>query len=141
MQRYRDQGFVVADDLEFQHVGASLIMLRGRIDCTHGLYIEVTKALRIVSGTGAEAMVQTISYSYNAVLSGIGNVFRYDSPHEDHNRDHHVHRYDVFAGDARGATTFHGEDGWPTLGEAIEKLRCWVSDHAEQLETSQRGDE
>ena len=47
------------------------------IYCTNDTRIEVEKVLEIVSGYGSTALVQTIDYSYNAVLNGRGNIFRY----------------------------------------------------------------
>lgn len=134
MQRYRDEGFIVSDDLEFRDIGGGVIELQGRITCARSLYIDVRKALQIVDGDGHNATVQTFAYTYCAVLAGVGNVFRYCSPHEDHNQDHHVHEFDVLAGDRAGNVRPVGEDGWPLLGEAIGRLQQWACDHSLELE-------
>ena len=133
MDRFRDQGFVLSDDLAFADVGGGVIRLEGTIHCEHDLYIVVTKALEILDGDGSSAFVQTFEYTYNAALRGVGNVFRYDSAHADHNQEHHVHRYDVLNGDMSGKVDLHGPDGWPTLGDVIEELRGWAADNSEAL--------
>ncbi len=133
MGQFRAQGFIILDDLEFAPDGFGIISVKGRVNCQYGLCVDVTKLLEIVEGDGAAALVQTFAYSYCAVLSGVGNVFRYDSAHATHNEDHHVHRYDVLNGDTRGTTTIHGVDRWPTLGEVVEELRGWAADHSEAL--------
>ncbi len=134
MGHLRDDGFVVEDDLAFADLGNGLIELRGTVKCLGGIRVEVEKLLEILDGDGAEAMVQTFAYSYHACLEGgQGNIVRYDSPHVDHNQDHHVHRYDPFSGDVTGRVTMHGESGWPTLGEMLYELRDWYYANFERL--------
>ena len=138
MAQYRDQGFIVDDTLVVEDVGAGLIRIGGRIDCAGGVRIDVEKTLEIVDYGGSVPLVQTIDYSYSAVLNGRGNIFRYCSPHGDddgvpHHPHHHVHRFDVLAGDEEGAVTTHGEEQWPTLAEVFEELRGWCADNAELL--------
>jgi hypothetical protein len=133
MSQFRDQGFVRGDTLAIEDLGSGVIGITGRIECAEGTYIAVEKLLAIADGEGATALVETVAYSYSAVLARVGNIFRYCSPHDDHNEDHHVHRFDVRAGDMSGTLTFHGRGGWPTLGEVIEELRGWVADNAEWL--------
>jgi hypothetical protein len=132
MEQFCDQGFVLGHTLQIEPQGAGVFTIEGRIECVGDLYIVVFKQLEVVDGEGADARVQTTGYRYNAVLAGRGNVFRYCSPHDDHNQDHHVHRYDVLGGNPK-SVTLHGEDGWPTLGEVIEELRGWLADNAEKL--------
>lgn len=140
MEGLRKEGFVLSDNLAFQVLGGGLIELVGVIECLGEIRIEVDKLLEVVSGDGPDALVQTARYSYNASLAGRGNILRYDNPHEDrgrdipdHHKDHHVHRYDVFAGDRTGKVTVHGREGWPTLGEVLEELREWYYEHLDKL--------
>ena len=84
MQRFLRDGFVRSENLFFDDLGNGLIELGGEVECVGDIYIDVQKTLEIVSGDGANATVQTINYSYNAYLKGVGNILRYDSPH-DHN--------------------------------------------------------
>jgi hypothetical protein len=131
MQQYVRGGFIVSDGLAFEALGEGFIFVRGTIGCAGGLYIDVEKILEIVGGEGPRTMVQTISYTYNAAIEGVGNVFRYDSPHaEDHRPFHHVHRYDVLAGDRDG--TVEGSS-WPTLGAVIGELQDWFYEHIDEL--------
>lgn len=125
INRFVAQGFVVEDGLEIDDLGNGSIYISGLIRCAGGVTITVDKYLSIID-PGPPAFVQTVDYSYNASLDGVGNIFRYCSPHPDHNTFHHRHTYDVFSGDQFGNVS---ESGWPTLGEVIEELRCWTSDH------------
>ncbi|MCC6997457.1 MAG: hypothetical protein IT370_22770 [Deltaproteobacteria bacterium] len=136
MQTFRDRGFVLEDDLQLEANGDGRILISGRVICEGGLYIGVSKVLSILSGDGPTSEVQTDAYSYNAVLGGIGNVFRYDSPHlrqedqsgherPDHHQIHHKHTYDVLRGGEQTAISEVSEIDWPTLGEVIEELADW----------------
>lgn len=138
MQQYRDAGFILKDNLTFDDFGNGIITLTGRIECLYGLYIDVTKTLQIVDGTGHNARVQTVSYSYDAAVPKVGNVFRYDSPHPDHHQNHHVHRFEIITGGVEGVVTFHGIEGWPTLGEVIGELRDWAASNADWLTAQQQ---
>jgi hypothetical protein len=138
MDRYRDHGFILTDDLEVRDLGNEQILMEGTITCADGVYIAVTKMLRILDGDGSTATVQTIAYSYSAVLAGRGNIFRYCAPHDltdgvEHHSYHHVHRFSVFDDDSHGTISRLSEDDWPTLGEVIEELRGWCADHAHRL--------
>ena len=134
MGHLRDEGFVLSDTLAFSDLGDGVIELEGHIHCRGGIRLEVEKLLDVLSGDGATAMVQTFAYSYHACLEGgRGNIVRYDSAHPDHNQDHHVHRYDVFAGDVEGSVEMLGHDGWPTLGDVLHELRDWYYEHSDKL--------
>ncbi len=142
MARYVDQGFVLADGLTWrnfpQTFGSGEILVEGTILCASGVRVEVTKTLQILDGAGQTAIVQTVAYSYSAVLTGTGNIFRYCSPHPDdeapHHPHHHVHRFNVLADDDRGTIDLVGDDeDWPTLGEVLGELRGWCADNAERL--------
>jgi hypothetical protein len=139
MGRYREQGFIEGGDIDIRDLGNGEILMSGEILCSNRTRIDVTKTLRILDGSGASAIVQTVDYSYCAVLSGVGNVFRYCAPHgaDDgvpHHPHHHVHRFDVFAGDERGTVTLIDEEkDRPTLGEVIDELRGWCADNAAAL--------
>ena len=83
---------------------------------------------------GEEPRVKTTGYSYSAILSGYGSVFRYGSPHPDHNQFHHVHRYRPLEGDVHGAVSaIDPPDEWPTLGEVMRELSEWYDAHVERI--------
>lgn len=133
MERMLHNGFVLSDNLVFTPVHNALY-LDGEILCQGGIRLDVSKEIAILEGVGADALVRTISYSYNAFLIGRGNILRYDSPHATHNQEHHVHRYDVLRGDTRGTLTFlEDEAGRPTLGEVITELERWYYEHYDDL--------
>lgn len=133
LEQFLRDGFVVSEDLSFERING-FILLEGRVHCLGGIYIAVAERLVIVQGEGTEAMVERAGYSYNVVLEGVGNIFRYDSPHTDHNREHHVHRYDVLEGDSQGAIDFiYDEEKRPTLSEVTEEARQWYYEHYDEL--------
>lgn len=134
MHRLTLAGFVLSDGVELRQLGEGTFVLEGRIECEGGIYVEVWKLLQVVDGEGPCARVQTIEYSYNAVLSGVRNTFRYDSPHlGGHRPHHHVHRYDTFADDVEGVAEDLDDEKRPTLGETLLELREWYSKNCENL--------
>lgn len=134
MHRLASEGFVLSDGVTLTPFGDGLFLMSGDIECAGDIVVEVTKLLQVVDGHGTAVRVRTASYSYNAHLRGRGNILRYDSPHSDQHRPkHHVHRYDVLAGDRDGTVTDIGDDDWPTLGEVLEELREWYFANAERI--------
>ena len=133
MQQFLRSGFVISEDLSFEPING-VIWLEGTIVCLGNIYIDVSKKIRILSGEGADTIVQTETYSYNAVLANVGNILRYDSPHHDHNQEHHVHRYDVLNDDKEGRLEFiYDEEQRPTLGEVIREVQEWFYEHYDEL--------
>lgn len=134
MQRYLRSGFVRAENLAFESLGDGFIRLSGVIECAADIYIDVEKRLAILGGDGAGAIIQTVDYSYNAYVRNIGNIVRYDSPHDGHNEQHHCHRFDTFANkEIRPPTFLPNEDDWPTLGEVIGEVERWYYDNIDRL--------
>lgn len=128
------EGFVDEDHgLEFEAVPGGLV-LEGILDCADGaITVEVQKFVAYVLEAD-DPLVETRSYRYHVALRGVGNIVRYESPHETHNRAHHVHRYDLLAGDRGGEVRFlHDEEDVPTLGEVIEEARQWYWTNLEAL--------
>ncbi len=136
MQQFLGEGFVLREESSFSDLGDGQFLMEGYITCEGGLRIDVSKRLTIVDWVGEEARVKTTGYSYSAILRGYGSVFRYDSPHPDHNQFHHVHRYRILEGDVHGAVSaIEPPDEWPTLGEVMRELSEWYYAHVEQLRT------
>jgi hypothetical protein len=134
MAGFRAEGFVESYDLPFDEYGGGTIICDGRIECGC-LYIDVTKMLSVLDDEGASSLVQTQSYSYNVVLRGVGNVFRYCSSHAtelapEHNPWDHRHHFDVFAGDKDGTVA---QCAWPALSEVIREAQEWVATHRSTL--------
>ncbi len=118
-------GFVLSDELVFTPIHNG-ILLEGDILCQGPIRLQVRKIIRILEGEGSDALVQTAAYSYNALLPSRGNIFRYDSPHATHNKEHHVHRYDVLnSGLQFPIQWLRDEAQRPTLGEVIDELAEW----------------
>lgn len=120
-------GLVVEDGLELPNgadgelVIVGDLLLRDRV-----LKVTVVKSLQVLEETDpSNPDVQTSSYSYNVSLVGHGNVFRYCSPHSDHNEYHHRHQYDPFGSHPEANTVTDCGDDWPTLSEVIEEAEEW----------------
>lgn len=123
---------MLSDDLDVVPYEGHLL-LHGRIHCKGGIHVEVNKRLRMSRNESVD-FVQTVAYSYNVSLQNLGNIFRYDSPHSTHNREHHVHRYDVLNGDTTGILTMdYRDDNWPTLREVVDEAAHWYYQHIPEL--------
>lgn len=134
MGQFVDGGFILADTLEIVPIGAGYIAILGSVSCLGEIELDVWKILEVVDGHGSTARVQTIAYAYNAHLRGIGNIFRYDSPHPDHNRYHHVHKFEVFGDDHEGRVEEIDAAEWPTLGDVLSELQSWFYENYERLD-------
>ena len=121
MRGHIASGFVLHDGVRFHPPEDGHIAVRGQIRCEGGLNIHVDKKLKIVSGKGPTAKVQTVEYHYN-VFTRVGNVFRYDSPHEDHREHHHVHRFNE-EGDETHVHDIYDVNEVPTLGDVIKEVQ------------------
>jgi hypothetical protein len=105
MTRARRSRFYVSGGLELESE-PDWIVLTGTVLCAGGIRIQAAERLRIVRESPwfrrkGNPLLELQFYANNAVLSSSGPIFRYNSPHVDHNQFHHVHRYDVF-GDVLG---------------------------------------
>ncbi len=129
-----DGGFLLRDELSWEATGGGFITGDGTLVCLGEIRLEVTKRLKIRSGEGANAIVQTVSYSYNAVLGNVGNIVRYDSPHA-HRPFHHVHRFDVLNGDQEGTCDdIHDENKIPTISEVLDELTDFYYGNIDPIE-------
>ena len=118
-------GFVLSDESVFTPFH-DFILLEGIISCLGDIRLDVSREISILTNEGADSLVQTVAYSYNAYLVGVGNILRYDSPHATHNIEHHVHRYEVLNGGKQRPITFlPDEEQRPTLGEVLDELAEW----------------
>jgi hypothetical protein len=110
------------------------VLISGRVQCAGSIMIDVAKRLTVLSGEGEMAIVQTVAYTYHAVVEDVGNLFRYCGPHADHNQFHHKHQYDVLSGDVEGTVIQVEADARPTLAEVIREACAWYYAHAEEVE-------
>ncbi len=133
MEQFRLSGFVADDNLKFKELPPILI-LEGEIACLGRIVVGVSKVLEFIRPH--ENLVQTVGYSYNVSVRGIGNVFRHDNAHryEGHVDAHHCHRYDFpRPEEIAGSPFWLGADGRLTLGEVIEEARTWHSEYYQML--------
>jgi hypothetical protein len=109
----------------------------GELECLGGIRIDVQERLERrrnwFSKHPAENVVLRF-YRYNARLIGLGRerglIFRYNSPHEDHNRFHHVHRYDTLgSGKEIKPPTEIPEHKVPTLRQILKEAEDWYREH------------
>lgn len=107
LEQLTRSGFIQPDHgAEFTAVPGGFL-LDATFDREAGIIVHARKLARIVSDAeGDDPVVETAWYSYNVSLRGVGNIVRYDSPFfpdlQGHHATHHVHRYDVLAGDVEG---------------------------------------
>lgn len=129
MDRYVRDGFVEFNGVNFESLGAGIILVEGAISCEGGLLCRVEKTLQVVvGGDESDPLVQTVKYAYNVSLSGYGNLFRYDNVHvhAGHHGPNHRHGFDF---GTRAETVTETRAEWPTLGEVLEEMRQWHWDH------------
>lgn len=117
MRDFMQGGFVVYDSVTFGEPQGGSITIQGQIQCLGGINIDVDKKLQIVGGTDGDTRVTKSDYSYNVSVSGRGNRFRYDGPH-DHRPHHHLHRFDQ-DGRETAVLEIRNENEVPTLGDVI----------------------
>ncbi len=144
MRRLERDGYVLpgGDGLTIDQTVPGVLFMDGRIGCAHGMSVGVKKTLKILSGEGPTAVVQTTKYTYHVMIDDRWNVFRYCAPHDDlahphHKPFHHKHIYDPLCGDLREVAS-HESETWPTLGEVIDEACQWYFDHAAEIELLRR---
>ncbi len=134
-----DGGFLVKDAITWDATGDGYIVGEGDLICIAGIRVQVIKRLKILSGEGANATVKTVSYGYNAVLSGIGNILRYDNPHGPTHRPYdHVHRFDILGDGSEEVIDIYSEEQIPTLAQVVEELADWYYANKDAVDALQR---
>ncbi|HEU0012644.1 MAG TPA: hypothetical protein VFQ45_03135 [Longimicrobium sp.] len=109
---------------------AEMVFVSGYVRCQAGLYLQVEQEIRLMARVGGTGLFAVDAYSYKGILADRGTIFRYDSPHADHNTEHHVHEF-ATVGDPDTATVrfLYGEDEVPTLADALRRLYHWHLDN------------
>ena len=105
-------------------------MIRGRVSCQHGLFVDVYKTLDLRE----DGMVCGNRYNYQAcriTYSQTRELFRYDNahgerPHPGHQDPFHKHTFD-------GQMEWIGLASWPTLFQVIEELHEWWEESGQYL--------
>jgi len=124
--------FYVSHDLRYR-TEPEVIVLAGTIECEGGIRIEVMERLRVLRESTwlrrkNNPLVELTAYENNAVLLNSGTIFRYNSPHEDHNQFHHVHRIDVLGTGEKTVVPIHEADV-PTLRQLVNEAEEWYWAH------------
>lgn len=125
MAQLKREGFVLDDNLALTRIeGTPFLEMRGAIYCSGNLKMTVYKRLRL-QNIGGSVYVHTVTYAYNLSLIGAGNIFRYDNMHSHygHLTKHHRHEYNP--PNVRKSLQHVGEEGWPTLGDALREGRAY----------------
>src|SRR5215208_4369867 len=118
MQDFRDEGFILEDDLSFRLLRPDELAFEGRIRCQNGLFIDVKKFLKVREYRG-RTQVRTIDYRYHAGVEGseARTIFRYDNAHiylkEGHPDAHYRHRFDHTTWRETTPPEWIGENRWP----------------------------
>jgi hypothetical protein len=138
MELHLASGFVIADDLAFEfRDDPSALVIRGRIQCRHGLFVDVDKTL-VVREQRGRVLVRTVDYAYHAGIAGAEDrpIFRYDNAHsyEGHADAHHKHRFDHKTWTPIDPPVWVGEADWPHLSDVINELLGWWNDTGQRLE-------
>ena len=134
MQVLYDEGFVLDDGLSVSRLRFDSLVFEGRVRCLNGLFIDVEKFLAIRE-IGGRIEVRTTTYSYHAGIEGSQDrpIFRYDNFHpysrEGHSDPHHKHVFDPKTWSEVSPPEWIGEEQWPYLSDAIERVAAVVEDH------------
>jgi Family of unknown function (DUF6516) len=122
-------GFVIEDNLSVEP-GRTLVVWGGQLRCVDGFELAVTKRQEVRLDRGRPS-VRTVRYSYQGLRRLGGKtieLFRYDNyhVHPGHPDAHHKHSCDA-AGNEIYPPDHVGENGSPTLSDALEELRShWL---------------
>lgn len=120
MDKLRREGIVLDDDLYVAPGSESgQLKIEGQVYLNGDLRMHVEKTLLLWTH-GKVQYVQTVRYSYNLVLTGERNIFRYDNSKikPGHKTDHHKHLYDEAGTEVEVVEV--GEN-WPTLAEVLRE--------------------
>lgn len=126
-----DAGFVVHDGLAEEWLDSNTLVISGRIECQHGLFVEVKKFLAVENLASGERQAQTVKYTYHAGVSGKQDrgIFQYDNYHayrrEGHADEHHKHVWDPATWRKQSPPEWIGRDRWPHLSDVIDELQDW----------------
>ena len=120
MQQFLGRDFVTSEDLSFSDLGNGVFLMEGTIYGLTDLRISVSKRLHIVGGNSTDPDVCTVAYSYSAILGNRGSIFRYDSPHADHNESFRKTRGQHSAKSCRSCRT----GTTSTCSELVSKRCC-----------------
>ena len=130
------EGFILEDGLSREWLGREFVVIKGRLRCQHGLFIDVLKYLE-VREVATRTVVRTLRYRYHAGVEGLSDrpIFRYDNSDTKagHQDAHHKHRFDHTTWQEIVPPLWVGEEAWPHLSEVVEELRDWWEEEGKHL--------
>lgn len=95
------------------------IILRGKISCTNGLFLEITKYGDLDRSPARR--VRMFRFRYNAHFPRKHNVLRYDNMHADEPDIYHRHVFNPETGDQVSFTTLTRAQ-FPVMHEVLDEL-------------------
>jgi hypothetical protein len=138
MEMFQSSGFVVRNGLDFTlEDDPPELVICGRVQCSHGLFVDVDATLAIHDERG-RAVFQMTDYSYHAGIEGPANrpSFRYDNAHDypSHAETHHKHHFDHTTWTRIDPAEWIGEARCPQLVDVLYELEDWWNDTGQHLE-------
>lgn len=139
MEQLRRRGFIHEDTLTIERINEDAFLMQGEIACMGDIVVSVLEQIDVVEHDELNPLVHTVLHAYNAHVRGHDAFLRHDNQHEGwlypgHGDPHHVHVLDWRTGDEKPGSPFWcGQEGWPTLGEFIQKVELWYYDNLPQL--------
>lgn len=95
----------------------------------HGtrIRVDISKGIEVDPSNIRRPRARTFDYTYSANIAGGQRLFRYCSPHGDHEEEgsapHHAfhHKHDFTKG-PKGDVILIGDDEWPHVGEFFDEV-------------------
>lgn|GEM_PF-6053520 len=134
LAKFRDEHFLISDDLELLDFGEGLLMMAGWLNCDRGIRVRVRKTIRTWRDDDGARWAVKERYTYHAMLQDDTHVLRYDGPDE-HRPYHHKHICQPFRTPPVAEKILRiAEEDTPTLGAVLEELRLWMWDSIAELD-------
>lgn len=135
MDKLRREEIVLDDDLQIlPGYEPGQLKIEGQVYLSGDLRMRVEKTLLLWTQADVQ-YVQTVRYSYNLVLTGERNVFRYDNSKikPGHQTEHHKHLYDEFGTEVE---VLEVGEHWSTLAEALREAHQYYLQRQSQATDS-----
>jgi hypothetical protein len=119
--------FIEQDTIAIRNVAFERILLRGRLLCTDGIYLQVSDLFEL----GEMRRVRMLQYRFHAGIVNLKDrpIFRYDNAHsyerEGQSDPHHKHRFDIATGREIVPPEWIGAANQPTLRTVLTELERW----------------
>jgi hypothetical protein len=126
---------VEQDTTAFEFPSSSVAVLRGRLHCVSGMYLQI----HVVFNRRPANLVCVRRYTFHAgmVRQVDRPIFRYDNAHtyvrEGQMDQHHKHRFDVITGKEIVPPVWIGAANQPTLHSVLAELQQWWFDVGQAL--------